>query len=54
MRLQGGQKETKPDIPTQAFNAASRSLLAIAIKRQRQLMGGYVPRALQQPNQDLT
>lgn len=35
MRLHGGQKETQPDIPTQAFNAASGTLLAIAVKRQR-------------------
>lgn len=54
MCLQGGQKETQPNVPTQAFNAASGPLLAIAVKRQRKLMGGYVPRALQQPNQDLT
>lgn len=31
MRLQGGQKETQPNIPTQAFNTASSSLLAIAV-----------------------
>lgn len=43
MRLQGGQKETQPNIPTQAFNAASCPLLAIAVKRQRQLMGSDEP-----------
>lgn len=43
MRLQGGQKETQPNISTQAFNAASGPLLAIAVKRQRQLMGSDEP-----------
>lgn len=35
MRLQGGKKETQPNISAQAFNAASGPLLAIAVKRQR-------------------
>lgn len=43
MRLQGWQKETQPNVPTQTFNAASGPLLAIAVKRQRQLMGSDEP-----------
>ncbi len=43
----GRAKRNPTGLPTQAFNVASGPLLAIAVKRQRQLMGDYVPRALQ-------
>lgn len=43
MRLQGGQKETQPNLPAQVFDAASGPLLANAFERQWKLMGGHEP-----------
>jgi len=54
VRLQRWQKDTHPNLPTQAFNAASSPLLASAIKRQRSLMERHESRKIQRGNKEVS